>query len=177
MKTKELGRLRDIALAVGEDPLDVFPLDSRKAWNVRVGWFEFFRRIPTCQLLITGDNLVCISGLTQIVVRSESDCGQGGCDAAVTGQHDDAYSLVEAAKRANNIKSAHAWKPEIHNRQVGTEGFGELDRRGAVSHCLRPPSTTSQGETHPVSEYFIIVDHQHRWLVVDSGVHVRHVVT
>ena len=53
MQSQQLGRLRDVALAIRQDALDVFPLYSGQAGDLRAGIFEFFRGIDGDESLIT----------------------------------------------------------------------------------------------------------------------------
>jgi hypothetical protein len=69
--TEQLRGLREIALAIRQNTLDVFPLYASQTGNCRARSVEFVRNIRAGESLIATENVIRVCGITQVIVRAE----------------------------------------------------------------------------------------------------------
>ena len=108
MQTEQFSGLRNVALAVHQDALDVLPLDAREGRNFR-GYRLNSRRLVS-ESLIASQNLIGIRRLAHIVVGSQFGGGERRRDAAVARKHDDANGLVETPEVPNDVQTTRPAK-------------------------------------------------------------------
>ena len=123
-------RLRDVAIALLEHALDVFP--AHAVGGHRVAGRR--RQLATVrgQRLLDG---VGVRRLGEIVDGPFLHRGDGGGDVAVAGEHDDADVGPRLAQRTHQFESIAVAQPEVENGEGGRagrlgQGFGDRADRG-----------------------------------------------
>ena len=159
VKTEPLCRKRNVASAVGEDALNVFPLHPREAGNscrlVRIG-SRGGRRLIYC------NDLIGVDRLAQVMIRASADRLYCSGDASPAREHNDEYGCVEDSQFPDDIESAFTPQPQIYDRQV---------RRvfSRQHQCLRSrarkqglPPARIEGAAQPRAEQLIVIDNECR---------------
>src|SRR6185312_1916120 len=149
--------LGDVLVAVGQDALDVLPLGARqrRRGDGRAG-LDRVRGLARQG----GDDLIGVDRLAQIVVRSRAQRLDGGGDAAVAGEDDDARRGRELSQRGDQGDSRRPRHPQIDDGELG--GRGARRRQGAVviaggRHRVAP---LAQGAPEPLAKDVVVVDQQ-----------------
>ena len=116
MDAELLGGKRDVAAAVGEHALNVFPLDARQARHGRK--IVRHRRIGG-ERFEGGDNLIGVHGLAEVVVGADTHGLKRGGDTAPAGEHEDEQRWVERAKRTHYVEAIVRAQTQIDDRKIG----------------------------------------------------------
>jgi len=114
--TEKSGGLRNVAVAVVKDTLNVLPLDSSQARN---GDFLGFQWRNGNNLLISRHDLIRIGRLGQKVVGTNTNGRESYRDTAVSGQDDDGGCFTQSAQTLDNFEASHTRKAEIHDSESG----------------------------------------------------------
>ena len=147
MDAQKFRRLGDIALAIGENPLDVLPFHTRQAG---------YRSQPSgaCRRgrppgLESKQELVGIDGLGEIVIRSAPDRFERRGNAAITCEHQDKCCGVKLPEPTYYVDAGFGDEAQIHNCEVraflarGRDGI----RGVGGAECFPSPSFECTAES------------------------------
>ena len=155
MNAQKFCGLRYVSIAIGKNPLDVFPLDSGKRRHG--GWGVFVGSI-NAQLSIGIENLFSVSRLCKVVICAEFQSLHRRRNASITREHHDCDCRINLLDALNQIQSAEIGHLQVEQHEVGTDAFRQLQalllRAGFMSFATAVAKRAAQ----TASEYLVVID-------------------
>src|SRR5271157_6210398 len=164
MHSQQLGRLRDIAAAIRQNPLHVLPFDAGQARHLRRR--PRARALAIANALKRGQHLVHVHRLAEVMVRPALDGLDGRGDAPIAGQHDDRDRGVQLPELPHDVEPGFVRQAQVHDGKVGRRFGCQSARRGAVGGSKRLPTAQRKGLAQSGAEPFVVIDDQRRRLVL-----------
>ena len=141
VNSEKLRGLADIAGAIRQHPLNVFPLNSREAWNGN--WPGSLRRLSS-DFLISRENLVHVHGFAQIVIRAQLQCLQRRRDTSISGEDNDCDRGVEGLDRRNGVEPIGFRHPQVEKNKIRAYLLRDFEDVCSVAEAMGFPSSSSK---------------------------------
>ena len=160
MQAEAAGGFGDVALALGEDTLDVFPLQAFQRRRCVGKVVDTIHLGPGMAEQGLGD-LVGIDRLGQVIVRTALDRFDGGGDRGVTGEQQDAHAGSGCIEARDQGKPALAAEFEIEDDvarlhlDAACQCFGSILCRGHLE------SACGERASEDMEKNLIVVDEQY----------------
>src|SRR5690606_10955450 len=166
----------DVALAVGEDLLDVLPLLLLEGGR-RQGLVEVADEGGALAALEGGEDLVHVGGLLDVVGGAEADGVDGGGDGAVAGEDDDLGAGVGGLGRPGGREAGVVGHLEVDDGHRGGLLAGEGEGGVVAAGGAHLVASAAEGSGEAVAEGGVVVDDEegggggpvggaHGWLAV-----------
>jgi hypothetical protein len=158
VEAEEFCGLGDVAVTIGENALDMLPLDAGEAGD---GGAEGREGIGGgIETAVGGEDLFGVGGFRHVVVSAEPGGGEGGGDAAVAGEDDDAEGFVEFAECADDIETADAGEAEVDEGEVRGQEASRFDGGRAVGSAFGLPAAVGEGAAEAGAEDVVVIDNE-----------------
>ena len=164
MHPQQFGALRDIAAAIRQYPLNVFPFDAGKGWDRHGRLPASAFAIPEC--FKRRKNLLHVNWFAEVMVGAALDCLNRGRDTSITGQHNDRDGGIQLPLVPDYVEPGFASHFQVHDGQVGGQFDGESSRRGAVGGAKRFPAAKLERPAQPFAKPLVVIDDQHCRLIL-----------
>lgn len=153
MEAEQLGGLGDVPLAIFEDAVDVLPFGAGERGDVEGEirqnlWGE------------GGQDLVGVGGLGEVVGGAEAHGFDGGCDAPITCEHDDAGGGVDALDRLESEQTVVVGHLEVNNCKLWGVALGNRNGVRVVGGGEHIVTSTTQGGREPFAENVVVIDEE-----------------
>jgi hypothetical protein len=158
VEAEEFCGLGDVAVTIGEDALDVFPLDAGEAGDGRAEGRE--RSGTGVEAAVGGEDFLCVGRFRHVVVGAEfGGCERSG-DTAIAGEDDNANGFVEFAEGADDIETADAGEAEIDESEVRGQEASGLNGGRAVGGAFGLPSPVGESPAEAGTEDVVVIDNE-----------------